>query len=62
MLFILILRFYTTYFVVIATTEAKTPRSKKKSTPKGGVVNNSVTAVLFQNEYTLLSAGDCDGY
>lgn len=44
-----------------ATTEAKTPRSKKKATPKGGAVNNSITAVLFQNDNTLLSAGDCDG-
>ena len=47
---------------IVATTEAKTPRSKKKATPKGGAVNNSITAVLFQNDNTLLSAGDCDGY
>ncbi|XP_046459650.1 protein lethal(2)denticleless-like isoform X1 [Daphnia pulex] len=45
---------------VQAFTEVKTSRTKKRTTPSASGVS-SVTSVLFQNDYTLLSAGAADG-
>ncbi|XP_046647558.1 protein lethal(2)denticleless-like isoform X3 [Daphnia pulicaria] len=45
---------------VQAFTEVKTSRTKKRTTPSTSGVS-SVTSVLFQNDYTLLSAGAADG-
>ncbi len=50
------------YFSLKVSTEVKSSRSKKKATPSGLSAVSSVTAVLFQNDYTLLSAGAADGY
>ena len=41
--------------------DPKSSRSKKKNTPNTSVTVNSVTAVIFQNEHTLISSGATDG-
>lgn len=45
----------------LASTGLKSSRTKKKATPGGSTVN-SVTAVLFQSDTTLLSSGASDRY
>lgn len=44
-----------------AVTEVKTSRTKKRATPSTTSGVSSVTSVLFQNDYTLISAGAADG-
>ncbi|KAI9558620.1 hypothetical protein GHT06_015408 [Daphnia sinensis] len=44
-----------------ALTEVKTSRTKKRATPSTTSGVSSVTSVLFQNDYTLISAGAADG-
>ncbi len=39
----------------------KSSRTKKRTTPSGAV-SNSVTAVVFQTDNTLISSGAADGY
>lgn len=48
--------------LVIAHTEVKTSRTKKRATPSTNCGVSSVTSVLFQNDYTIISAGAADGY
>lgn len=55
------LDFIIIFIVCSAFTEVKTSRTKKRTTPSTSGVS-SVTSVLFQNDYTLLSAGAADGY
>ena len=55
-----ILHNFNMHVIILAVTDLKSSRTKKKTTPSGQAVN-SVTSVLFQTDTTLISSGASNG-